>query len=232
MQFLVSLLVLAFATTALPLPAAGQQATERFITVVGEGAAGVVPDIAVIQAGVTTQGKTARTASEANSKVMAEVHAALKASGIAERDVQTSQFSIRPVRDSRREGDNRIVGFQATNQVSVNIRAIPRLATVLDQMIAAGANDVSGIHFTVSQRSTLLDKARAEAVADAKRKAEVLAKAAGVRLGRATAIVETSGQPIPMERMSIRAAPAASVPIAVGEQNLQVQVSVTFELLH
>jgi uncharacterized protein YggE len=192
----------------------------------------VVPDIAVIQAGVTTQGKTARAASEANSKAMTEVHAALKASGIAERDVQTSQFSIRPVRDSRREGDNRIVGFQATNQVSVNVRALARLATVLDQMIAAGANDVSGIHFTVSQRPTLLDKARSDAVADARRKAEVLAKAAGVRLGRATAIIETSGQPMPMERMSIRAAPATSVPIAVGEQNVQVQVSVTFELLH
>jgi uncharacterized protein YggE len=136
------------------------------------------------------------------------------------------------VRDSRREGDNRIVGFQATNQVSVNVRALARLATVLDQMIAAGANDVSGIHFTLSQRSTLLDKARSDAVADARRKAEVLAKAAGVRLGRAAAIIETSGQAIPMERMSVRAAPAASVPIAVGEQNMQVQVSVTFELLH
>jgi uncharacterized protein YggE len=232
MHFFVSLLMLAFAAAAVPLPAAGQQTTERFITVVGEGTAGVIPDIAVIQAGVTTQGKTARAASEANSKTMEQVLAALKSGGIAERDVQTSQFSIRPVRDSRREGDNRIVGFQATNQVSVNVRALARLATVLDQMIAAGANDVSGIHFTLSQRSTLLDKARSDAVADARRKAEVLAKAAGVRLGRAAAIIETSGQAIPMERMSVRAAPAASVPIAVGEQNMQVQVSVTFELLH
>lgn len=232
MQPLVSLLLLAATVVALPAPAASQQVPDRFITVMGEGTAGVVPDIAVIQAGVTTQGKTARAASEANSSAMTQVHTALKANGIAERDIQTSQFSIRPVRDSRREGDDRIVGFQATNQVSVNVRALARLATVLDQMIAAGANDVSGIYFTVAQRSTLLDKARADAVADARRKAEVLAKAAGVRLGRATAIIETSGQPIPMERTTMRAAPGASVPVAVGEQNLQVHVNVTFELLH
>jgi uncharacterized protein len=69
-------------------------------------------------------------------------------------------------------------------------------------------------------------------VTDARRRAETLAKAAGVRLGRATAIVETSGMPVPMERMTMRASPGASVPIAVGEQNLQVHVSITFELLH
>jgi uncharacterized protein YggE len=225
------LTLLAVAVVGSAVPAASQQPSERYVVVAGEGTASIVPDIAVIHAGVTTQAKTARAASDANSTTMGQVHAALKAGGIAERDVQTSRFSIRPLHDSRRDGDNRITGFEASNQISVKVRALARLATVLDQMIAAGANDISGIQYTVSQRSTLLDKARADAVADARRKAELLARAAGVRIGHATAIVEHSGLPVPMERMTLRAAPAAPVPIAVGEQELRVQVSVTFELL-
>ncbi|MPZ55651.1 MAG: DUF541 domain-containing protein [Rhizobiales bacterium] len=232
MQLTARALLLALAVTVVPVAAAGQQPLERGITVIGEGTANVVPDLAVIQAGVTTQGRTAREASEANSTTMAKVHAALKAAGIGERDAQTAHFSIRPVYDTRRDGDNRITGFQASNQISARVRAVAEIATVLDQMIAAGANDISGIHFTVSERSMLLDKARADAVADARRKAEQLARAAGVRLGRATVIVEHGGSPVPMERMTMRAAPAAAPPVAVGEQTLRVHVSVTFELLN
>lgn len=219
----------------MPISALGQTSNrdqlDRQITVVGDGTANVVPDLAIIQGGVTTQGKTAREASEANNAAMANVLAALKANGIAERDIQTAQFSIRPVHDTRRDGDNRIVGFQAINQISVKVRALAKIATVLDQIIAAGANQVAGIDFTVAERSRLLDNARTQAVADARRKAELLARAAGERIGRATAIVESSGAPMPMERMTMRAAPAASVPIEAGEQTLRVYVSVTFELL-
>ena len=228
-------LLVALAAAGSPVAALGQgtdrQSLDHRITVVGEGSANAVPDLAVIEAGVTTQGKTARAASEANSTAMAKVFAALKTAEIAERDMQTARFSIRPVHDQRRDGDNRITGFQASNQISVKVRALGKLAPVLDQLIAAGANDISGIHFTVSQRSTLLDKARADAVADARRKAEILSKAAGVRLGQAVRIAEGGGPAVPMERMTLRAAPAASVPVAIGEQTLQVHVSVTFELL-
>lgn len=231
MQRNVFILLLVLAAAALPNSVSAQEATNRRVTVAGEGTASVAPDLAVIQAGVTTQGKTAREASEANSAAMAKVLAALQSGGIAERDMQTSYFAIHPVHDTRREGSNRITGFQASNRISVKVRALGRLATVLDQMIAAGANDISGIHFTVSQRSRLLDQARAEAVTDARRKAELLAKAAGVRLGRATEIVESDGATVPTERLAMRAAPA-SVPVAVGEQTLQVRVRVSFELLH
>ena len=238
MRVTVATLVVALAVAGLPVAAlgqgtgqtTGQQRLEHRITVVGEGVANVLPDLAVIEAGVTTQGKTARAASETNSTAMTKVLAALKAAGIPERDMQTARFSIRPVHDQRRDGDNRITGFQASNQISVKVRALAKLAPVLDQLIAAGANDISGIHFTVSQRSMLLDKARADAVADARRKAEILSKAAGVRLGQAVHIAE-GGLSVPMERMTLRAAPAASVPVAVGEQTLQIHVSVTFELL-
>lgn len=225
--------ILAIAGTAGKAPgqAPAAQPLDRVIAVVGEGTASVTPDLAIVQAGVTTQGKTAREASEANNIAMSNVLAALRANGIAERDTQTSHFSIRPVHDSRREGDNRIVGFQASNQLAVTVRALAKIATVLDQMIAAGANQVSGIDFTVSQRSTLLDNARTQAVADARRRAELLARASGVRLGPAVVISEHSGSPVPLERLAMRAAPAAAVPIEAGEQTLRVQVSVTFELL-
>lgn len=235
MRWIVSIVLPALAITGLTGLALGQvpgqQSFDRYISVAGEGTANVLPDLAVIQAGVTTQGKSARGASEANSAAMAKVHAALKAGGIAERDVQTARFSIRPVYEARREGDSRITGFQASNQVTVKVRALGELATVLDQMIAAGANDISGIHFTVSEPSRLLDDARAAAVADARRKAEQLAAAAGARLGRPIAIVEDNGRVVPMERMAMRAAPAAAPPIATGEETLRVQVSVTFELM-
>jgi uncharacterized protein YggE len=236
MRPLIYCLLVALTTAGWPLTAVGQQqrgqdSFEPYIAVVGEGTVNVVPDRAVIQSGVTTQGRTAREASEANSAAMAKVLSALKANGIAERDIQTAHFSLRPVRDSRPEGDNRVRGFQASNQISVNLRATAKMATVLDQMIAAGANDISGIHFTISERSRLLDNARSDAVTDARRKAELLGKAAGVRVGRAIAIVEDGGGPVPTGQMTMRAAPAASVPVAVGEQTLRVQVSVTFELL-
>lgn len=220
-----------FLVAGLPASATGQDRLERHISVVGEGTVSVAPDLAIIQAGVTTQAKTARAASEDNSAAMDKVLSALKARGIPERDIQTARFSIRPLRDTRRGGDQRITGFEASNQIGVKVRALPKLATVLDEVIAAGANDISGIHFTVSERSRLLDNARAEAVADARRKAELLAKAAGVRLGPAAVVAEDQGRPIGPERMSVRAAPDAAVPIAIGEQTLRVQVSVTFELL-
>jgi uncharacterized protein YggE len=229
----VTTLLLALIVVSSPVAAAAQTPRPPHITVSGEGTASVAPDLAIIQAGMTTQGRTAREASAANSTAMTKVQAALKADGMAERDMQTARFSIRPLHSARRDGDNRITGFEASNQISVKVREIARLATVLDQMIAAGANSISSVHFTVSEHSKLLDQARVDAVADARRKAELLAKAAGAQLGRATAIVENGGggRPEPVARMAMQAA-AASVPVVAGEQTLRVQVSVTFELKH
>jgi uncharacterized protein YggE len=225
-----SFIVLALAMASLPADAQQQQPRERYVSVTGEGEAQAAPDLAVIQAGVTTQAKTARQASESNSETMTKVLAALKAGGIAERDIQTSQFSIRPLRDYRKNGDNRITGFEISNRVSVKVRDIAKVETVLDQVITAGANDLSGIRFVVSERSQLLDKARGDAVADARRKAELLANAAGAKLGSATTIVENGGTPMPRQQFVARAAASAPPPIAVGEQTLRVSVSVTFEL--
>src|SRR5262249_60406494 len=106
------------------------------------------------------------------------------------RDIQASRLSLHPQHDPTKGGPARLTGFQATNQVTIRIRDIENLPTVLDRAIAAGANEMSGVEFVVSEQSKLLDQARAEAIADARRKAELYAKAAGAKLGQVVSINE------------------------------------------
>jgi uncharacterized protein YggE len=203
------------------------QAAEKLVTVSGEATVAVPPDTAVIRIGVSSLEKTAREAGEANAKQMTAVLAAIKASGIAERDIQTSRVSLQPQYDPNKGGTARLTGFQANNQVTIRIRDIDNLPTVLDRAIAAGANEMSGVEFVVSEQSKLLDQARDEAIADARRKAELYAKAAGAKLGQVVSINEegTPPQPRPMQAMR-----AGAVPIVPGEQTLRAIVSVSYEL--
>ncbi|MBV9556439.1 MAG: SIMPL domain-containing protein [Pseudolabrys sp.] len=218
-------IVIIAATLAISVLSAG--AADRLITVNGEATVAVAPDAAVIRIGVSSQGKTAREASDANAKEMTAVLAALKDGGIAERDIQTSRLALQPQFDPNKAGSNRLIGFQATNQVTVRLRATDQLAAVIDRAIAAGANEMSGIEFVVSEQSKLLDKARGDAVADAKRKAEIYAAAAGVKLGRAVAISDDDSNTPPRPMQAMR---AGGVPVAPGEQNLRVSVTVSYEL--
>jgi uncharacterized protein YggE len=223
--------LVASVTIAGIMPAAAQQMFERSISVTGEGQVSATPDTAIVRAGVSIQAKTAQAASDADNKAMAAVLDALKQDGIAAKDIQTSQFDIHPVYQ-RHDNVNRVAGFQVMHQVSVTVREIGKLGDVLDRMIAAGANQVSGIQFIVSNSSRLIDKARIEAVQDARRKAETLAKAAGVGIGRAIMISEEGvGAPRPV-MFRAAAARAAPTPVAIGEETLRVNVSVTFELRH
>jgi uncharacterized protein YggE len=202
-------------------------ATEKLVTVSGEATVAVPPDTAVIRIGVTSMAKTAREAGEANAKQMTAVLETIKASGIAERDVQTSRLSLQPQYDPNKGGTARLTGFQANNQVTIRIRDIDSLPTILDRAIAAGANEMSGIEFVVSEQSKLLDQARDEAIADARRKAELYAKAAGAKLGQVVSISEEGTAPQPRPMQAVR---AGAVPIAPGEQTLRAIVSVSYEL--
>jgi uncharacterized protein YggE len=207
--------------------ALAQERPTPAVTVVGEASIALAPDLALVRAGVTTQGKTAREASEANNKALAPLMAALKESGIEDRDIETARLSVQPVYEQNRGAAGRIAGFQASNQVTIKLRAIARVADVVDRLIAAGATDFAGVEFRVSTPSPALDEARTQAVADARRKAEIYAKAAGAGVGRALSIEEGLAQgPIPL-----RSAPTAlSTPIAPGEQTLHLAVTVSFEL--
>jgi uncharacterized protein len=222
------LLAAVFAATASPAQPQSEPNPPRLITVTGEGEVSVEPDLAVLTAGVTTTAKTAREASQANAKAMSAVMAAVKKAGIAAGDVQTARLSLQPQRENR-YGSMQITGFQASNQVTINIRDLGKISELLDNVVAAGANDISGIQFVVSSPSSALDQARAAAIADARRKAEIYARAATVRLGAPVSISEqgsTLPRPLPMRSLQ-----ATSTPISPGEETLHVSVTVRYELL-
>jgi hypothetical protein len=221
-RILLSVLAIA---AALSLPA---RAAEKLVTVVGQATIAVAPDAAMIRIGVSSRGKTAREASDANAKRMTAVLTAIKDSGIAERDIQTSRLSLQPQYDPNKGGTASLLGFQVTNQLTVRIRDIAQLPAILDRAIAAGANEMSGIEFVVSEQSKLLDQARDDAIADAHRKAELYAKAAGAKLGRVVSITE-EGAPSPPH--PVAAMRAGAVPVAPGEQMLRATVTVSYELV-
>jgi uncharacterized protein len=200
------------------------------ISVTGEAHISVAPDIAFVDAGVATDAKSAREASEANSAAMTKVFAALKAANIDARDIQTSRLSLQQQYAPNRAGPSPITGYRASNRVTVRIHDVSKVAGVIDTLVGAGANDIGNVAFEVSQASKLLDDAREKAVADARRKAEIYAKAAGVTLGAPLGISEGSA-PQPMLRGKVMAGMAAApTPIAQGEETLSVSVSVTWAI--
>jgi hypothetical protein len=215
------------ASALLAAPALAQSETPA-ISVTGEATISVPPDQAQVEAGVTSNGKTAREASEANNVTMGQVLLALKAAGIDAKDIQTSRLSLQP-QSAPNHSTNAIVGYRASNQVTVRVRDVTKVASTIDLLVGAGANDIGGINFMVSQASKLLDDAREQAVADARRKAEIYAKAAGVTLGAPLSIAE-EGAPAPVFRGKMALAPMAATPVAQGEQTLSVNVSVSWAI--
>jgi hypothetical protein len=209
-------------------PAHATEKIERAVTVTGEGTVTAVPDTALIRIGVTSQGKTALAASDANARETAAVIAAIKESGVADKDVQTSTLSLQPQYDQSKPGNARLTGFRVTHQLTITVRNIDQLSAVIDRAISVGANEMSGIEFVVSDQGKLLDRARTEAIADAHRKAELYAGAAGMKVGRVIAITEEGALPPQAKFLPMRA--GAATPIARGEQTLHITVTVSYEL--
>jgi uncharacterized protein YggE len=229
MKHRTALAAAALAGALLTAPALAQVIPPAAISVTGEATVSVPPDLAEIGGGVTSEAKTAREASEVNNAAMGKVLQALKGAGIEEKDVQTARLSLQPQSAPNRSGPSAIAGYRASNRVTIRVRDVTKVASVIDTLVGAGANDIGGIHFVVSQASKLLDEARERAVADARRKAEIYAKAAGVTLGAPLSISEEGNSaPAPYRRMA--AGMAASAPVAQGEETLQVTVSVSWAI--
>jgi hypothetical protein len=231
----VRILALAAAlAAATPLAAQAADTPPPTISVTGEASVSVAPDLAEVDGGVTTQAKSAREASDANNKAMASVLAALKGSGIAEADVRTSRLSLQPqVAPARASTDTppAIVGYRASNRVTIRVHDMGKVASTLDTLLAAGANDIGGVDFIVSNASKWLDEARPKAIADARRKAEIYAKAAGVSIGAPLSISEASPSgPIGPRVFKAGMAPAAPTPIAAGDETLTITISVSYEI--
>jgi uncharacterized protein YggE len=223
------LLAAALACAATVAVAHAQDRLPPRLTVTGEAHVSVAPDYAVIRLGVTAQAKTAREASESNARSASALVTALRGAGIDDKDIQTTRLSLQPTYEGAVSGRTaRITGFQASNQVTIKVREVARLADVIDRAIAAGATDMGGIDFQVTAPSQALDHARAEAVADARRKADLYAKTAGVTLGRVLALSEDQAAQEPVPMMARAAAPAT--PISPGERTLRVTVTVSYEL--
>jgi len=209
-------------------PEAAESASEEAdggITVTGIGRVDTVPDEAEFSLGITTEGRTAGGALAANSERMRKLIEALRAAGVAERDIQTRDVSVGSDYDETGRSDD----FVANNTVSVLIRDLDRAGSVLDAAAQAGANNVYGPSLTRSNLEGLEAKALENAVANARKRAETLADAAGVELGSVTAVIgAAAGIPGPME---LRAADAASSPpIEKGTQEIQATVTVTFAI--
>jgi uncharacterized protein len=218
-----------------PTVAARAQDSEqpaRLVVVIGEGRVTVAPDHARIRSGVTTRAKTAKDAAEANTKAMNAIMTALVAAGVAKSDIQTAHFSIQPVYVAQ-QSEQKLSGYSVSNQLSVTIQSIDQVGEILDRLIAAGATDAGNIELLHSDTTKVLDDAREKAMADAKRKAELYAKAAGMNLGAVNWIAEDSSYAPPFAKMRALAAPAAAaVPIAAGEDTLEVRITVGFDLAH
>ncbi|MGH6741474.1 MAG: SIMPL domain-containing protein [Bradyrhizobium sp.] len=222
--------IVAAVALALSAPALAQSDLPAAISVTGEASISVPPDLALVDAGVASDAKTAREASEANNNAMTKVLAALKAANVDPKDVQTSRLSLQPQYAPNRSGPSPVVGYRVSNRVTVRIRDVTKLANVIDTLVGAGANDIGNVSFEVSQASKLLDDAREKAVADARRKAEIYARAAGVTLGAPLSISE-EGAPQPIFRAKMAAPMAAApTPIAQGEETLSISVSVTWAI--
>jgi uncharacterized protein YggE len=178
-----------------------------------------------------TQASKAGDAMAANAKAMTATIAALKRAGVADRDIRTQSISLQP---QYRYGDNQppvLTGYQASNRVSVKLRELAGAGGVIDALVAAGANQIDGPSLSVDHPEAALDEARTKALANARARAELYAKSAGLSVRRIVRISESDGVPPPVRPMEMMASKRAdTTPLEAGEQELTVNLSVVFEL--
>jgi uncharacterized protein YggE len=216
------------------LPVAVQQLGTR-LDIVATGEVTRVPDVAVISAGVVTKAATATAAIGDNADRMARVRAALRRAGIADRDIQTSSVSLNP---DYRYVDNQppqLIGYQASNNVSIRFRDIRRTGAILDALVAEGANQLNGPSLTVDKPEQALDEARVAAIAAGRQRADLYARALGLRIVRLISVSEAGAeQPRPMPMMADMVTVSGSrvkrTEIDPGEQKIGTSVSMSFEL--
>jgi uncharacterized protein YggE len=207
--------------------------SEGQITVTGEGRVSAVPDMAIITMGAVAEAKTAKEAMDETSEITRAILDRLTALEVAARDVQTSDLSLSPVWTNRAEpnGQPRIDGYQASNQVTVRIRDLAKLGTVLDAVLTDGANGLGGLQFSLSDPEPLINDARRAAVADARAKAELFAEAAGVQLGAIISLSESGGYMPRPEMMSMARSADAGVPVSAGETEIAANVAMVFAIV-
>lgn len=233
-----------FAASLCVAPAAAQEAeTKGQISIAGQGIITATPDMATLNSGVQTDGKTAKEALDANTAAMSQLIDVLKSAGIEDRDIQTSGFSVQPIYvRSKQLASNgytkapKIDGYRVFNQVAVRIRDLDILGTVIDRAVTVGANQINGVSFSVAQTGDIFEKARLAAVLDAKKKAMLYTNALGVELANILQISESGAiSPQPralksMARMEMVADAGMAAPVEAGELTYTMHVNVTWEI--
>lgn len=224
----------AFVGTGIAPTEAATESMNRTISLSATGSVKTRPDAADITVGVISEAETARGALDENNVAMGKIVAELKQKGIEERDIQTTNFAVHPKYQHFQDGKPSVIaGYRVANSVRITVRDLSKLGEVLDKVVSLGSNQIGGVSFTVSEPSELMDEARKRAMATARRKAELYAKAANATLGRVLKIEEVTFQPGPPRPMftAMRAeAKSSEVPIESGEAEVQVRVSVVWEL--
>jgi uncharacterized protein YggE len=202
------------------------------INVNGTGKVIYVPDVGYVTVGVYAEGKTASEAWEANRLKVEKIFEALKKLGLEPRDMQTTGLNVSPKYVTRPNKNPELVGYSVSYDLKVTIRKLDQMGKILDQVVEAGANRNMSISFGVSDYDKLLDEARLKAVTDARKKANLYATGAGARLGKVLTISEQSFYAPPAFAYEHRLASGVdkSIPIAVGEQELSVQINLVYEL--
>lgn len=202
------------------------------LSISADGSSEARPDMATINLGVTTEGQTAQAALQENARRMTALTQALRRAGIAERDIQTSNVSVYPQQQYRENEPPLITGYQANNTVVAKIRNVNNVGRVIDAAVAAGGNTIHGVSFSHADPDAQLDAARRDAIAEARRRAELYAGALGMRVHRVIAVQEGGGYspPMPFPVAARMEAADASTPVSPGEIETRVSVNVTFEL--
>jgi len=219
-------------TAAPPAPAADTLFRATTLNLSAYGETRIAPDMATINLGVMVEAKSASAAMAANARKMTQVLTALKAAGIAAKDIQTSGLNLNAQYAYEQNLPPRLTGYQAANQVTVAVHDLARLGAAVDAVVGAGANQVNGISFGLADPTAAENAAREQAVKALIAKADLYARATGYRVGRLVSLSEGGGysapQPVPMLRML--KAEAASTPVSPGELNVRIEVTGLYEL--
>jgi uncharacterized protein YggE len=228
-------LAVAFGPALAPRPARAVDAAttpEHTISVNGIGRVTTVPDVADVGVGVTVTRANVRDAQAVAATAMQAVIAALRAAGVADKDIQTTSLSLQPVYDYSSSGNPpKLTGYQIVNTVQATVRKLNTISDVIDGALAAGATTLNGITFRVDDPAAAEAQARDAAMKDARAKADALAKDAGVTITGVASITEQSGTvpvPVPYLPTAGAADKAASTPVQVGTNEVDVAVSVVY----
>lgn len=204
------------------------------ITITGEGKVSSKPDLAKIDLGVWSEGATVAVVQRDNTAKTNAIIEALKKQGVAEEDIQTSNYSLQPKIDWT-NGTQRVIGYTLSQMVSAKIRNLDNVGSAIEASVAAGSNQIQGVQFTIDDPTSLQEQARLEAITDARKKADALSQALGLKVLKVITFSESSGGYVPPMPMMYKAessdsANMAAPSIQAGSLDVVTNVSVTFEV--